>query len=439
VSGFGGWLAAYLIADVAMFVLFVAARALVTAAARVPDRLPPFGEAPLPRLARASIVTRLALTLAGPAVVYLLVAASWTIGIHGTGVITPTSLRVNVAPSGPADDAGVHDGDRIVSVGGEPIARFTDIKPALAKHAGRSIELVVERDGRELRLVVPPRPPESSWAGKLGVQQREERVTWAAAFERALPRPLMGIAARIEAARQPTHDLVGPIAITAVTRAEPDGSRVPRLANLAALVGSQALEGLVVVALFLFAFRARRAPSPAGAAPEVFGVALSPPRPWVRLGARIVDHAFVLLIFGVILGVLDLHLIDAVGLWFLLLLAIPLEAALLASWGATPGKWLLGVKVRDALGAKLRFGQALHRAAAVWTFGVGMNQLVTFATGPLSFRRLRRRGSTYWDELDGCRVDHAEVRGGRVAVAVLIIVVYCVFQLMVGIRTLSVR
>jgi len=56
-------------------------------------------------------------------------------------------------------------------------------------------------------------------------------------------------------------------------------------------------------------------------------------------------------------------------------------------------------------------------------------------TGPLSFRRLRRSGATYWDELDGTRVEHGAVGGGRAAIAILAVIALFAFQILVALRT----
>jgi uncharacterized RDD family membrane protein YckC len=293
---------------------------------------------------------------------------------------------------------------------------------------------VVERDGRELHLVAPPAPAGSEWAGRLGVQKRPEQLTWGAAFARARWRPFESIAVRVEAAWQTTRALSGPIAITSESRGVSKATTTALYANMGAVVGATAFEAIILVGLFLFPFRPRRATFASDEAPAPSSAALSAPRPWTRFGARLVDQALTLLVLGAILVAIDPHLVDASAA-LVLPLGIPIEAALLASWGYTPGKWLMRVTVRDALGRKLRFGQALRRGAAVWTFGLAFNQSISWVTGLMSFRRLRRRGSTYWDEIDGSRVDHADVGGGRGAVAILVIAAFVVFQIAVAVRS----
>jgi membrane-associated protease RseP (regulator of RpoE activity) len=55
-------------------------------------------------------------------------------------------------PPSPAAAAGLQPGDRIVAVGGTPVRTWTDATQAIRAAGGKTVPLVVERDGRELRL-----------------------------------------------------------------------------------------------------------------------------------------------------------------------------------------------------------------------------------------------------------------------------------------------
>ncbi|NCB63631.1 MAG: MerR family transcriptional regulator [Clostridia bacterium] len=82
-------------------------------------------------------------------------------------------------------------------------------------------------------------------------------------------------------------------------------------------------------------------------------------RPWVRFFARGIDYTLCMFILmALLLGVLRTPLPG--GVFFSLaisylawLLMMCLETLLLATWGYTPGKWLFGLKVRDADGIHL--------------------------------------------------------------------------------------
>ena len=56
----------------------------------------------------------------------------------------------------PAVDAGFEVGDRIVSVGGRQVAGWNDVPEIIRGSAGRPLDFVVERDGRELTLTPTP-------------------------------------------------------------------------------------------------------------------------------------------------------------------------------------------------------------------------------------------------------------------------------------------
>lgn len=53
-----------------------------------------------------------------------------------------------ITPGQPAEKAGLKSGDRIVSVGGQPIRFWQDMGETLRRFAGKNVPLVVERNGR---------------------------------------------------------------------------------------------------------------------------------------------------------------------------------------------------------------------------------------------------------------------------------------------------
>jgi regulator of sigma E protease len=59
---------------------------------------------------------------------------------------------------GAAAEGGLRPGDRIVSLSGQPVRHFDEIAPALQRvaRAGETVEVVVRRDGREIRLAIDP-------------------------------------------------------------------------------------------------------------------------------------------------------------------------------------------------------------------------------------------------------------------------------------------
>ena len=102
------------------------------------------------------------------------------------------------------------------------------------------------------------------------------------------------------------------------------------------------------------------------------------PHPWRRYFARRLDHTFVTALVWFIVVVLlrwrpagdGLNAVITYAAWFVMM---PLEALCLHLWGATPGKWIFGIRIEAAVGGKLSFSEALGRAWNVFYTGMGLN------------------------------------------------------------------
>ncbi len=127
------------------------------------------------------------------------------------------------------------------------------------------------------------------------------------------------------------------------------------------------------------------------------------PSPTARLLARFVDCGLYAVLYGSIIylqGIpYDASLILSVNplLWLPMLI---LEAWMLSTWGTTPGKMLMGIRV-TAFGddvTRLSFVRALLRSCMVFCFGMGLmipQILIIMLTW--QFWMLRRRGISSWD------------------------------------------
>ena len=165
---------------------------------------------------------------------------------------------------------------------------------------------------------------------------------------------------------------------------------------------------------------------------------LPPPRPWVRFFARTVDwYLFGLVAFLMVL-ILPLGLsttLPMLGvpnrLWpsFVMgfvLLAIILgvcflvlaEPVCFALWGATPGKSLLRVSVKNPDGSRLGFRQALRRLLKVLYKGEGLYlPFVSILTHWRTYQQLQKNRITSWDQNEQLCVSHQPIGPVRVAVA----------------------
>ena len=100
---------------------------------------------------------RIAIALAGP-VMNLILPVFLIAAILMSGVPTITSRIGGVLPGSPAERAGLREGDRIVTAGGEPIWRWQDLEQKLRAPGDTALALEVENDGRK-RAVELAREP----------------------------------------------------------------------------------------------------------------------------------------------------------------------------------------------------------------------------------------------------------------------------------------
>jgi uncharacterized RDD family membrane protein YckC len=158
-------------------------------------------------------------------------------------------------------------------------------------------------------------------------------------------------------------------------------------------------------------------------------------RPWVRYFARLIDLLFVGAVFGLILvSLFPTKTFDETGLSFILILAwVFAEAQLLSTWGYTPGKWLLKVKVRNPLGEKLEFADALMRSFLVWIMGLGFG-LFSVITMPISYFQLKRNSITTWDRRVGSIVSHEELGVLRITIFAVIFLGYILMLAISGMQ-----
>ncbi len=141
------------------------------------------------------------------------------------------------------------------------------------------------------------------------------------------------------------------------------------------------------------------------------------PRPWVRFWARLLDIAdfslFVALGLHVAKPLVALPGVaerSAITGLMLLLAWVLFEAMLLVTWGTTPGKWLLRIKIERRDGATVDFSDALRRSFAVWLRGLGCGlPLISLFTMVIAWDRLRENGQTSWDRDGGFVVSHDDI------------------------------
>lgn len=126
---------------------------------------------------------------------------STTIGAVSECLLPATSERTECAPGdplAPGAAAGLLPGDRLVSVDGRVVTEWGDSTAVIQDSAGRSIPVVVERDGEQVTLRLTPAPTERyvlTEEGELATDASGEPLTHVVG--------MVGITAALESVPQP--------------------------------------------------------------------------------------------------------------------------------------------------------------------------------------------------------------------------------------------
>jgi regulator of sigma E protease len=121
--------------------------------------------------ANAGLGARIATITAGPLANYFFASVLMFFGfvLGGNQIVEETSMRVNTAPEGPAAAAGILKGDKILSVNGDAIHDWDELKKAVGSNAGKKIDVEVERGSEHLHLYPVPLGTEGETKGKIMV------------------------------------------------------------------------------------------------------------------------------------------------------------------------------------------------------------------------------------------------------------------------------
>ena len=108
--------------------------------------------------ANASLWGRIVTIFAGSLANYLFASILMFFGflLGGNQVVDETSMRVNIAPDGPAAQVGIQKGDRIVAVNGEGIRDWDHLKTVVGAHPGEKIDIEIARGEERLHLSPTP-------------------------------------------------------------------------------------------------------------------------------------------------------------------------------------------------------------------------------------------------------------------------------------------
>ena len=116
--------------------------------------------------------------------------------VQANGTAPPTCSPSD--PKAPANVAGIRPGDRVISLAGQPVSRWDDVRALVRPNGGRQINVVVERDGRQVALTATPilnNVPRVDAAGNLVLGPDGKALTDRVGF--------MGFSPSAEIVRQP--------------------------------------------------------------------------------------------------------------------------------------------------------------------------------------------------------------------------------------------
>jgi regulator of sigma E protease len=113
--------------------------------------------------------------LAGPAMNYVLalVAAVWLLAGPGLRTPDPSASVGRILPGSPAEQAGLLDGDRLLSVADRPVSIWGEMVREIQAHPGQELPVVVERGqgSSAQRLTLRLTPRDEGGTGRAGFEQ----------------------------------------------------------------------------------------------------------------------------------------------------------------------------------------------------------------------------------------------------------------------------
>jgi regulator of sigma E protease len=122
---------------------------------------------------------RLSIVLAGPIANFLLTFVILFVGALTFGVNTD-KFGTTIGPithGSPGDLAGLHVGDRVLTLNGEPVKNGDSFVNTIRNSPGKPLTLTVDRHGETLSFTVTPKPTEEKGKiiGRIGFQRISER------------------------------------------------------------------------------------------------------------------------------------------------------------------------------------------------------------------------------------------------------------------------
>ncbi len=97
---------------------------------------------------------------AGPVANFLLTITIFTYFMMTIGLPSADPIIGDVMKDSPAAAAGLQSGDRINKINGDAVSSFSDIQYRISTNVGTPVDLLVDRGGKELTIVLTPKETE---------------------------------------------------------------------------------------------------------------------------------------------------------------------------------------------------------------------------------------------------------------------------------------
>lgn len=122
----------------------------------------------------ASPLRRIFTAFAGPFTnalfAVLVLSILWGIGFDVQTLDNKIILASEIdGTSFPADAAGLRSGDRIVEINGHPVSNYTEIQEQIAPNPGKTLHLIVDRNGTRIPIDIIPQLDPNTGAGRIGI------------------------------------------------------------------------------------------------------------------------------------------------------------------------------------------------------------------------------------------------------------------------------
>lgn len=123
-----------------------------------------------------SVWKRIPIVAAGP-FFNLFFAIVLIAAIHVMGIPIEKSVEIGrILDGSAAAQAGLHAGDIVLSLDGQPVERIHELKSKIMEGAGRTRQLQVRRDGQRLTLPITPLLDEGTQEWRIGVELRPGEI-----------------------------------------------------------------------------------------------------------------------------------------------------------------------------------------------------------------------------------------------------------------------